>query len=189
MALPALLAPLSGVADILRGDRGGVAKLGHATNAGLVASFVIPALLVLAPYAYLTGQRFESMGIDPDPAQMLLIEPLAYIVGWTLFPVVSHFYSERLGHTRDWYDFIAAYNWANVLQMGLYFPAAVLYELDLAPGLLFVVSVAVVSIAIAIHFRIARVALRVEPLPALVLVAMDLALSLTQSRIVERLYT
>ena len=73
--------------------------------------------------------------------------------------------------------------------MALCFPAALLYELELAPGLLFVVSVAVVSIAIAIHFRIARVALRVEPLPALVLVAMDLALSLTQSRIVERLYT
>ena len=189
MALPALIAPLAGVAEILRGDRGGVTKLGHATNAGFVASFVIPALLVLAPYAYLTGQRFESMGIDPDPAEMLLIEPLAYIVGWTLFPVVSHFYCQRVGRAHDWYDYIAAYNWANVLQMGLYFPAAVLYDLDLAPGLLFVVSVAVVSLAIAIHFRIAVVALRVEPLPALVLVAMDLALSLTQSRIVERLYT
>lgn len=189
MALPALIAPLAGVADILRGDRGGIAKLGHATNAGLVASFVVPALLILAPYAYLTGQRFESMGIDPNLGEMLLIEPLAYIVGWTLFPVVSHFYSQRLGHTRDWYDYIAAYNWANVIQMALYFPAALLYDLDLAPGLLFTASIAVVSAAIAIHFRIARVALRIDPLPALVLVALDLALSLTQSRIVERLYT
>lgn len=188
MALPALIAPLAGVADILRGDRGGVAKLGHATNAGLIASFVIPALLVLAPYAYLTGQRFQSIGVDPDPADMLLIEPLAYIVGWTLFPVVSHLYCQRLGRAQAWYDYIAAYNWANVLQMGLYFPAAVLYDLNLAPGLLFIVSVAVVSVAIAIHFRIARVALRVEILPAMVLVATDLALSLIQSRLVERLY-
>jgi hypothetical protein len=189
MALPALLAPLGGVADILRGDRGGIAKLGSATNAGLVASFVIPAILLVIPYAYLVAQRFESMGIEPDIGTVLTIEPIAYIIGWTLFPVVSHFYCQRLGRSRDWYDYIAAYNWSNVLQMGLYFPAAVLYDLDLAPALLFVVSVLVVSTAILIHFRVARLSLRIEPLPALILVAMDLALSLSQSRIIERLYT
>lgn len=188
MPLPAFLAPLGGVIDLLKGDRGGIAKLASGTNAGLVASFLIPAILLLPGYAYLASERFEALKIEPEFGELLVIEPLAYLIGWTLFPVLSALYCERIGKTHDWYDYIAAYNWSNILQMGLYLPASMIADLGMAPPLMFVMSVAVLAAAIGIHFRLAVVVLRIDPLPALVLVAMDLAASILLARIVERLY-
>lgn len=188
MALPVFLAPLGGVIDLLKGDRGGIAKLGAATGPGLIASFLIPAILLLPGYAYLASERFEALKIEPELAELLTIEPLGYLIGWTLFPVLSHLYCERVGKGRDWYDYIAAYNWANILQMGLYLPASIVADLGMAAPAMFVLSVAVLGTAIAIHFRLATMVLRVETLPALVLVAIDLASSILLARIVERLY-
>jgi hypothetical protein len=189
MALPAFLAPLGGVIDLLKGDRGGIAKLGAGTNAGLIASFLIPGILLLPGYAYLAAERFEALKIEPSIAELLLVEPLGYLIGWTLFPVLSHLYCARIGKTRDWYDYVAAYNWSNILQMGLYLPASVLADLGMPPALMFVMSVAVLAAAILIHFRLATAVLRIDPLPALVLVAIDLASSILLARIVEQLYT
>lgn len=188
MALPAFLAPLGGTIDLLKGDRGGIAKLGSGTNAGLVASFLIPGILLLPGYAYLAGERFEALKIEPSLAELLTIEPLAYLIGWTLFPALSHLYCERIGKTHDWYDYVAAYNWSNILQMGLYLPASLIADGGMAAPTMFVLSVAVLAAAIGIQFRLATVVLRVDPLPALVLVAIDLASSILLARIVERLY-
>jgi hypothetical protein len=188
MALPAFLAPLGGVIDLLKGDRGGIGKLASGTNAGLVASFLIPGILLLPGYAYLAAERFEALKIEPALAELLTIEPLGYLIGWTLFPVLSHLYCQRTGKLHDWYDYIAAYNWSNILQMGLYLPASLIADTGMAPPVMFVMSVAVLAAAIGIHFRLAIVVLRVDPLPALVLVAIDLASSIVLARIVERLY-
>ncbi|MCM0021692.1 MAG: hypothetical protein NBV67_16995 [Tagaea sp.] len=188
MALPAFLAPLGGVIDLLKGDRGGVAKLASGTNAGVIASFLIPGVLLLPGYIWLAAERFETLKLEPSLGEILTIEPLGYLIGWTLFPVLSHFYCAQIGKSGDWYAYIAAYNWANILQMALYLPASLIADGGLAPVLLFVLSVAVLAAAIAIHFRIATVVLRVDPLPALVLVAIDLATSILLARIVERLY-
>lgn len=188
MALPAFLAPLGGVIDLLKGDRGGIAKLAAGTNAGLIASFLIPGILLLPGYAYLAAERFDALKIEPSLGELLAIEPLGYLIGWTLFPVLSHLYCRRTGKERDWYDYIAAYNWSNILQMGLYLPASMIADLGMPAALMFVMSVAVLALAIAIHFRLATVVLRVDPLPALVLVAIDLAASILLARIVERLY-
>lgn len=188
MALPAFLAPLGGVIDLLKGDRGGIAKLGSGTNAGLVASFLIPATVLLPGYAYLASERFEALRIEPSIGELLTIEPLAYLIGWTLFPALSHLYCERIGKIHDWYDYVAAYNWANILQMALYLPASLIADGGMPAPVMFVLSVAVLSAAITIHFRLATVVLRIDPLPALVLVAIDLASSILLARIVERLY-
>ncbi|MCA3248265.1 MAG: hypothetical protein ING19_03430 [Azospirillum sp.] len=188
MAPPAFLAPLGGVIDLLKGDRAGVAKLGAATTPGLVASFLIPGLLLVPAYSLLVSERFEALNLDPTIGEILVVEPIAYLIGWTLFPVLSHLYCERIGKTREWYDYVAAYNWSNILQMALYLPAALIAEGGMPVALMFVLSVGILAATVGIHFRLARMVLRVDALPAMVLVAIDLGGSVLLARLVERLY-
>ena len=177
--------PISGVLRLLRGDRSGLAALGAQSRAGWIASFVVPGLLVLPAYLYLS---LPDLDASDDPARTLLLESLAYVVGLTLFPVVAHLLCTQWGKTRAWYDYVPAYNWAGVLQMAIYLPAALLSQSDAMDGVpLFLVGVAAVTAAVAIQFRVAVVVLGIDRFHALSLVALELALGAVLRQIVDRL--
>ena len=190
MALARLVAgPLGGLMRVLQGDIAGLERMGAASRAGWIASFLIPGLLLVPAYAWLTLRRFSEIEFDPEFFPAVTVEAIGYVVGWTAFPVLSQAICERLGKPAAWYDYVVAYNWANVLQIAFYLPAAMLGTVEGMPRLpLFFVGVVAVTAAIAIHFRLARVVLGVEPVPALMLVAIDLAVGQMISRIVDRLH-
>jgi hypothetical protein len=173
---------------ILNGERAAVAGLGAGSRAGWIASFVVPGVLLVPIYAWMVLRRHADAGLVDAGADVLAAEAIGYLVGWTAFPVISHFICMKIGKAEDWFGYIAAYNWANILQMAFYVPAASLGSVDAMPPLpLFLVGVVAVVAAIAIHFRLARVVLGIEPLPALMLVAVDLATGQTIARVVDRL--
>jgi len=173
---------------ILNGERAAVAGLGAGSRAGLIASFVVPGVLLVPIYAWMVLRRHADVGLVDAGAGVFAAEALGYLVGWTAFPVISQFICMKIGKAEDWFGYIAAYNWANILQMAFYVPAASLGSVDAMPPLpLFLVGVVAVVAAIAIHFRLARVVLGIEPLPALMLVAVDLATGQTIARVVDRL--
>jgi hypothetical protein len=177
--------PINGVLRLLAGDRSGLAAIGAHTRAGWIASFLVPGVLVLPAYLYLSLPDLES---SDDPAHTLLLEALAYVVGLTLFPVAAHLLCAQWGKTRAWYDYVPAYNWAGVLQMALYLPAAALSQSDALDGVpLFLIGVAAVTAAVAIQFRVAVVVLGADRFQALSLVALELALGAVLRQIVDRL--
>ncbi|MFN7193954.1 MAG: hypothetical protein ACK5U4_21160, partial [Rhodospirillales bacterium] len=89
---------------------------------------------------------------------------------------------------RAWYDYVPAYNWAGVLQMAIYLPAAILSQSDAIDGMpLFVIGIAAVTAAVAIQFRVAVVTLGIDRFQALSLVALELALGAVLRQIVDRL--
>jgi hypothetical protein len=186
----AVLLPMRGVVRLLRGDRaGGLGLIGSSRPGGLVASFLIPGLLLIPAYAWLAVRRFEGMDAVPDFGDAFPVEAVGYVIGWTAFPLAAHFLCGRWGKAKEWYDYIAAYNWSSVLQMAFYLPAAALGDADgLAPGTLFLTGTIAVAAAVAVHFRIARVTLGVDALPAMALVAADLAVGQLLTQIVDRLH-
>lgn len=181
-------AALGALLRILGGDRASVAGLGAGSRAGWIASFLIPGALLVPVYAWMVLRRHADAGLADAGAGVFAVETLGYLVGWTAFPVISHFICTKIGKAEGWFGYIAAYNWANILQMAFYVPAATLGAVDAMPALpLFLVGVVAVVAAIAIHFRLARVVLGIEPLPALMLVAVDLAAGQTIARVVDKL--
>ncbi len=177
--------PIGGVLRLLRGDRSGLAMIGAHSRAGWIASFVVPGMLVLPAYLYLS---LPDLDASEDAAHTLLLEALAYIVGLTLFPVAAHLLCTQWGKARAWFDYVPAYNWAGVLQMAIYLPAAILSQSDAIDGLLlFAIGVAAVTAAVAIQFRVAVVTLGIDRFQALSLVALELALGAVLRQIVDRL--
>jgi hypothetical protein len=190
MALERLVAvPLQGLMRLLRGDKAGLDAMGSGSDAGWIASFLIPAILIAPAYAWMTARRLGDLDAAPDFDMAFPVEAIGYVVGWTAFPVLSHAICERLGKGRSWYGYIAAYNWANVLQIAFYLPAALLGTIESVPSpLLFLVNIAAVTAAIAIHFRVVRVSLGIAAAQALMLVATDLAVGQLIARLVDRIY-
>jgi len=190
MALERLVAvPLQGLMRLLRGDKAGLDAMGSGSDAGWIASFLIPAILIAPAYAWMTARRLADLDAAPDFDMAFPVEAIGYVVGWTAFPVLSHAICERLGKGRSWYGYIAAYNWANVLQIAFYLPAALLGTIESVPSpLLFLVNIGAVTAAIAIHFRVVRVSLGIAAAQALMLVATDLAVGQLIARLVDRIY-
>jgi hypothetical protein len=177
--------PVGGVLRLLRGDRSGLAAIGAHTRAGWIASFLVPGMLALPAYLYLS---LPDLDASDAPARMLLLEALAYVVGLALFPVAVHPLCEHWGKTRAWYDYVPTYNWAGLLQMAIYLPAAMLSQSDAIDGVpLFLVGIAAVTAAVAIQFRVAMVVLGIDRFRALSLVALELALGAVLRQIVDRL--
>lgn len=190
MAFARLVAgPLNGLMRVLRGDRTGLDWMGAGTRTGWIASFLVPGILLAPAYAWMTLRRFADVEIDPEIGPALAIETIGYVIGWTAFPVLSHAICERIGKPVAWFGYVVAYNWANVLQIAFYLPAALLGTFEGVPPLpLFFIGVISVTAAIAIHFRVARVVLGIDAVPALMLVAVDLAVGQIIARVVDRLH-
>ncbi len=190
MSLARLVAgPLDGLMRVLRGDAKGLDLMGAGSRAGWIASFLVPGILLAPAYGWMTLRRLADIEFEPEFGPTFAIEAIGYVIGWTAFPVLSHTICQRLGKPEAWYGYVVAYNWANILQIAFYVPAALLGTFEGMPPLpLFLVGVIAVTAAIAIHFRVARVVLEIAPVQALMLVAVDLAVGQIVSRLVDRLH-
>lgn len=185
-ALAAVVRPLGGVVRLLSGDRSGLALVGADSRAGWIASFVVPGLLILPAYLYLS---FPSLGDDDDFGAVLLVEAIGYVVGLVAFPVAAHLLCAQWNKTEEWFDFVPAYNWAGVLQMAIYTPAAALGQSDaLAPGALLMLGALAMAAAVAVQYRIGRTVLGIDALQAFGLVALEFSLGIVLRQVVDRLH-
>jgi hypothetical protein len=90
------------------------------------------AVLVAPGYALLVAQEFFAREEAVSPIWALLVESLAYLVGWAAFPVAAVFLTRLLGLSRNYVPLIVAANWASVIQIGG-FLAAIALGLVLPP--------------------------------------------------------
>jgi|GEM_PF-6090047 len=182
----AVVQPLRGVVRLLAGDRAGLALVGAQSRAGWIASFVVPGLLIFPAYFYLS---FPSLGEDDEFGAALLVEAIGYVVGLTAFPVAAHLLCGQWNKAREWFDYVPAYNWAGVLQMAIYAPAAALGQSGmLAPGALLMLGALAMAAAVAVQYRVARTVLGVDMLQAFGLVALEFSLGIVLRQIVDSLH-
>lgn len=133
--------------------------------------------IVVALPAFICLRLLGSAGV-PQPAHDFALDLLSYIIGWIGFALLSRSVVEAMGAAPRWPRFIVLWNWCNVVQYLLLVMAAV-------PGLLGapelvqqVVSLVVIGWALWLEWFAIKLALEVSTLPALGLVALDLAIGL-----------
>lgn len=131
------------------------------------AVLIAPAHIVLL---VMTRRVPESAG----GWRVVAIEAIAYTIGWLAFPCAMLPVADLLKRRVRYFDYMVAYNWCNVPQIGLLLIVTALSAGEVLPGVLgvFLVRVALVSILIYQWF-IARVGLSISATAAVALVLLD----------------
>jgi len=161
-------------------DRGGMACFDR-TPAGVARSFLLAPFLWPAFIAVMALQFSDDLA-SAGVVRFLVVETIAYVIGWTLFPLVMTFVADALGRGGRWLDHIVAYNWSQVVQMAAYLPLLALARSGalppgLAEGVLGVVGMAM----LVYHGFIVRTALEVSVPAAIGVVFLDVVLSVLVS--------
>ena len=84
------------------------------------------AVLVAPGYALLVAQEMLAREEAVSTVWAVLVETLAYVVGWAAFPVAAIFLTRLLGLSRHYVALIVAANWASVIQIGGFLAAIAL---------------------------------------------------------------
>jgi hypothetical protein len=147
------------------------------------------AAALMAPFfAILVMLQLSQREVDWDPFRVLLVETIGYTIAWTAFPLAAFSLLAALGKQQRYLAFIVAYNWSNLIQIGVMLPVAVLEATDALPGaitgFLFVATFAAI---LFYQYFIARVALEVDISIAVGLVFIDLMLGVLRQGIVNAL--
>jgi hypothetical protein len=145
---------------------------------GFWRSFWAAAVMV-PPYALIVILRLMERQATSSSLRIALIEIIAYVIGWTAFPLAAWYLLSALGKQDRYLGYIVAYNWANVLQICVYLPVT---ALDASGGLpdqiMVVLAMAATAAVIFYQYYIARTALEVDMPIAAGLVFMDLMLGI-----------
>lgn len=166
----AATAGLAGAWRLARLDRNGM-RYFEATVDGFWRSF--QAAVVAAPiYLILVLLRTDDHPLASDPVRATLIEVIGYVIDWTAFPLAAWYLCRAFNCSNRFLGFVVAYNWANVLQMAVFVPIALLSaEAFLPSGLVNILALAMTAAVIYYQYFITRTALEIDVLPALAFVA------------------
>ena len=145
--------------------------------AGFWRSFY--AAVIVAPvFAVLLVMRYAAGGGAVDGVRFAAVEAIAYVIAWVAFPLVMVTLARRLDREERYLGYIVAYNWASVLQNGLYLPLVMLGVAGVIPAeTAGPLSLITLSLILVYWWFIAKVALDVGAGTAVALVALDLVLS------------
>ena len=171
-----LRAGLSGALALARGRREGMARM---PADPLAATLSFWAVAVCLP-AFVT-LRLLARNVAGAPGQAthsMLAAILLFVIGWVGYALLSHRIAAVLGRSALWPRYIVAWNWCNVAQYTLFLLATV-------PGLFGVpgwadqtLSLIVLFWALWLEWYVATLALEISPLPAVLLVALDVLIGL-----------
>jgi hypothetical protein len=157
-------------------DKSGLSYLDRSPE-GAIRSFHA-ALIVLPAYAVLVVLRLWDVLPEVSLLRFITVEGLAYVISWTAFPLVMFHISGLLDRSARYFDFLSAYNWSSVIQMGLYLPVVAIADSGLLPeglgeGLVLVVTMLVLMY----QWFIARTTLDINGGSAAGVVLLDMILA------------
>ncbi len=149
--------------------------------AGLVA---YPGFLMLLAFQ-VPPEGWERAGDAP----IILVHSIGYVIGWTLFPLALLPFCRWLEREAQFFDFLIAYNWSQVLQTALVLMVTGIVASNLLPPeIAALLDIASFIALLAYEWFIARVALEAGGVVATAVVVLDLVLSEVVRAITESLY-
>ena len=99
-------------------DKTGLSYLDRSPE-GAIRSFYA-ALIVLPAYAVLVVLRLWDVLPEVSLLRFITVEGLAYVYKLVAFPLAMFHISGLLYRSARYFDFLSAYNWSSVIQIGLY---------------------------------------------------------------------
>jgi hypothetical protein len=78
------------------------------------------AMLIVAPgHLILVAMSYATFVAQGGPVYIFLVEVIAYVIGWFAFPLAMVYVSDVIDRKQHYFRYIAASNWAVVLQIAL----------------------------------------------------------------------
>ena len=146
------------------------------------------AFIAFPAFAILLLLRSVHVEIGVGPFWALVIQGTGYVIGWVAFPYLMFYVAVLTGKDKFYCRYIAAYNWAVILQITLMLGITALTASGLVPQALGVLLMAGTVIAIfAYQGFIAHAALEVPAMGAVGIVVLDLIVSLILQSWTDRL--
>lgn len=154
---------------------------------GFVRSF-LPAL-VLAPLHFThIALAYQSAPEKPAIAAYIIIETLAYLLTWVLFPFVMIYIASSLDRAQRYFTYLVAYNWFQLVVGGVILPLTLVVDLKLiSTEGASVLNLAVVGTFLFYGTFLACTALDVASTTAFGIVLLDIMLNLLSSEIIRAL--
>ena len=144
--------------------------------AGLVAPLFITLLII----------RFNTHDINVPAFRFYSTEVIAYVIGWVLFPLVVFHLIQALNKEEHYIGFVVAYNWASVLQNGVYLPFAILFQLGIiSGGIAGFLNLILLGLVLGYTWFIAKTALNISGTVASGIVILDVGLWITLNILTE----
>jgi hypothetical protein len=157
-------------------DKSGLSYLDRSPE-GALRSFYA-ALIVLPAYALLVILRLWDILPEVSLFRFIAVEGLAYVISWTAFPLVMFYISGLLDRSGRYFEFLSAYNWSSVIQMGLYLPVVAIADSGLVPEGLGEGLVLIVTMLVLLYqWFIARTTLDINGGSAAGVVLLDMILA------------
>jgi hypothetical protein len=153
---------------------------------GFWRSFWAPVLVAPFFLLLLVLRHFDAGGFGIF-VHHVVIESLAYVIAWALFPVIMAGLTRVLGCGENFVAFIIAYNWCGALQNGVYLPIAIFAHTgalssDLANSL----ALTAIVWVLVFNFFIIRTTLMTAASTAFGIVILDFVLSLIVDAVTNR---
>ena len=147
------------------------------------------AAIALPAYGLLVLLNFAENPVNASGLRILVVEFSAYVIGWTLFPLIMIRLTDTLNRFDRYFAFMAAWNWAIVLQIFLFLAITALIASGVIPPQVsgFVSLIALIAILIYQGF-IALAALNISVPAAVVILAIDLLVALVLNLITRSFY-
>jgi len=123
---------LYGAWRLARRDAGAMSYF-ERTPAGFWKSF-FAALIVAPGFAIILNYELAQFELEAGALRLILVEAVAYLLGWVAFPVVAHQICEAIGKREAFIGYIVAFNWAQVIQMAVLLLSFGLIASGMLPG-------------------------------------------------------
>jgi hypothetical protein len=173
---------LRGLRRLIQFDADGLSYFDRSIE-GFWRSFRV-ALLIAPLYAVVIP--FDLALIKPTVGwpHIMMIEILAYVVSWLLYPLVAYEICRRIGREAEYPGYIVVYNWSAILivtaNLLVWLPTAMgITEADTSSNLFRIVYL----LFLIYLWFIARVALRIDPFSAIGLAFTSCVLTILLSKI------
>jgi hypothetical protein len=179
---------LGGALRLAIGDRRGLGffdiSLDGFWRSFRAAAICYPLFLVLVAVRVEPAQWAAS-----GAPRIIFVETISYAIAWTAFPLLMLRLAGWFNRDNRFLAFIVAYNWAQIPQTALIAIVAVDRAIGILPGSAggFVELTAMLAVLVYEWF-IARVALAVTGVQAIVVVVFDVMLGIVLARIAHMLY-
>ncbi len=148
------------------------------TPAGFWKSF-FAAVIVAPGFAIIIGYELAQVELEAGALRILVVELLAYLLGWAAFPVIVHQICEATGRRDAYIGYIVAFNWSKVIQMAVLLPSIALIALGVPSGDGgWLLRLAVSFLILFYEWFITRTALGVTAMGAVGFVVLDFVIDL-----------
>lgn len=174
---------LVGAMRLARGDPGGI-ELFDDTEESFWRSFW--ALVFAAPlYFVLVMPPTEGAQVPASTTRYFLVEGLAYVIGWFLWPLVMVYLARLMRRSDRYFRYIIAYNWAQVVSMTFLVSLLVFSNALFGSQAMQLLGFVGMLLILLYEWFIARTALRASGMQAAGLVALNFGIAVVLQLITD----